>query len=131
MHAVIRTGGKQYRVAEGDILRVEKLNADAGSSLDLDEVLMITDGDTVNIGTPLISGGKVTVEVQDQGRTDKIDVVKFKRRKKYRRLQGHRQSYTELKVTGISGGSAKPKKAAKAPAAEKADEPAAQDKEND
>lgn len=124
MHAVIRTGGKQYRVAEGDILRVEKLDAEAGSSIDLDEVLLISDGEAVSIGTPLVSGGKVTAEVQAQGRTDKIDVVKFKRRKKYRRLQGHRQSYTELKVTGIAGGGAKPKKAkAEKPAAE-ADAPA-------
>lgn len=124
MHAVIRTGGKQYRVAEGDTLRVEKLDVEAGNSIDLEEVLLISDGETVNIGSPLISGGKVTAEVQNQGRTDKIDVVKFKRRKKYRRLQGHRQDYTELKITGIAGGdAAKPKKkAAKAekPAAEEA-----------
>lgn len=123
MHAVIRTGGKQYRVAEGDTLRVEKLDVEAGNSIDLEEVLLISDGETVNIGSPLISGGKVTAEVQNQGRTDKIDVVKFKRRKKYRRLQGHRQDYTELKITGIAGGDAKPKKkAAKAekPAAEEA-----------
>lgn len=117
MHAVIRTGGKQYRVAEGDILRVEKLDGEAGSSIDLDEVLLISDGETVNVGSPLISGGKVTAEVQNQGRSDKIDVVKFKRRKKYRRLHGHRQDYTELKITGISGGKAK--KAAKAAKAEK------------
>ena len=131
MHAVIRTGGKQYRVAEGETLRVEKLDVEAGSSIDLDEVLLISDGETVNIGTPLISGGKVTAEVQAQGRTDKIDVVKFKRRKKYRRLQGHRQSFTELKITGIAGGSAKPKKAAKAkaPAAAEAEPAQVQDNE--
>ncbi len=123
MHAVIRTGGKQYRIAEGDTLRVEKLDVEAGNSIDLEEVLLISDGEIVNIGSPLISGGKVTAEVQSQGRTDKIDVVKFKRRKKYRRLQGHRQGFTELKITGIAGGDAKkPKKAAKAdaPAAEEA-----------
>lgn len=104
MHAVIRTGGKQYRVAEGDLLRVEKLDAEAGNKIELDEVLLISDGDNVQVGTPLVEGGKVTAEVQEQGRGDKVDVIKFNRRKKYRRKYGHRQDYTALKITGISGG---------------------------
>lgn len=113
MHAVIRTGGKQYRVAEGDVLRVEKLEAESGSKIELDEVLMVADGDKVEVGSPLVAGGKVTAEVQGHGRGDKINVIKFKRRKKYRRKYGHRQDYTELKVTGISaGGKGGAKKAA-------------------
>lgn len=131
MHAVIRTGGKQYRVAEGDVLRVEKLDAEAGSTIDLDEVLLISDGETVNIGAPLVAGGKVTAEVQAQGRTDKIDVVKFKRRKKYRRLAGHRQDFTELKVTAIAGGKGKAKPAAKSKAEAKPAPEAAPVKDDD
>lgn len=116
MHAVIRTGGKQYRVAEGDVLRVEKLDAASGSKIELEEVLMVADGDDVRIGSPLLEGGKVTAEVCAHGRGDKIDVIKFKRRKKYRRKYGHRQDYTELRVTGIeagAGGGADRKAAAK------------------
>ncbi len=104
MHAVIQTGGKQYRVSEGDSLRVEKLDAEAGSSLEISEVLLVSDGDTVKIGTPYLDGGKVTAEVTEHGRGDKVEIIKFKRRKKYRRTQGHRQDYTELKITGISAG---------------------------
>lgn len=104
MHAVIRTGGKQYRVAEGDVLRVEKLDAETGNNVELDEVLMISDGDNTQIGTPLVEGGKVIAEVKEQARGDKVDVIKFNRRKKYRRKYGHRQDYTALKITGISGG---------------------------
>lgn len=103
MHAVIRTGGKQYRVAEGDVVRVEKLDVEAGSVVELDEVLLISDGDNVEIGAPLLDGKVVAAEVQEQGRADKIDVIKFKRRKKYRRHYGHRQSYTQLKITSIPG----------------------------
>jgi len=112
MHAVIETGGKQYRVAEGDVLRVEKLAAEAGSKIDFDRVLLVSDGEKVSVGTPYVKGGKVTAEVTEQGRGEKIDVIKFKRRKKYRRKQGHRQDYTELKVTKIGAGAKK--KAAKA-----------------
>lgn len=124
MHAVIRTGGKQYRVAEGDILRVEKLDAEAGNQVELDEVLLVADGDDVAIGTPLVDGGKVTTQVRGHGRGEKIDVIKFKRRKKYRRKQGHRQDYTELEVTGISKGGAK--KAAPKKAQVKTEEPEAE-----
>lgn len=103
MHAVIRTGGKQYRVAEGDIVRVEKLDVEEGSTIELDEVLLVSDGENVAIGEPLLQGKAVSAEVQAQARGEKIDVIKFKRRKKYRRHQGHRQSYTELKITSIPG----------------------------
>lgn len=105
MHAVIRTGGKQYRVAEGDVLRVEKLDSEPGSTVELGEVLMFSNGESSQIGTPLIEGGSVSAEVTTHGRDKKIDVVKFKRRKKYRRLKGHRQHFTELKITGFSGAS--------------------------
>ncbi|MAA75180.1 MAG: 50S ribosomal protein L21 [Salinisphaeraceae bacterium] len=105
MHAVIRTGGKQYRVAEGDVLRVEKLDSEPGSSVELGEVLMFSNGDSSQIGTPLVEGGAVTAEITRHGRADKIDVVKFKRRKKYRRLKGHRQHFTEVKITGFTGAS--------------------------
>jgi len=103
MHAVIRTGGKQYRVAEGDVLRVEKLDAEAGSTIDLADVLLISDGDNVQVGTPLLEGKSVSAEVQTHARADKIEVIKFKRRKKYRRTYGHRQHYTQLKITSIPG----------------------------
>lgn len=103
MYAVIETGGKQYRVAEGDKLRVEKLDAEAGTSVDLDRVLMIADGGTVEVGKPLIEGGKVTAQVAGHGRGDKVKIIKFRRRKHHMKRQGHRQWFTELKITGISG----------------------------
>lgn len=104
MHAVIQTGGKQYRVAKGDVLRVEKLDAEAGSKVEIKEVLLVSDGETVKVGTPFVSGSKVTAEVTEHGRGEKIEIIKFKRRKKYRRKQGHRQDYTELKITGLTAG---------------------------
>lgn len=103
MHAVIRTGGKQYRVAEGDVVRVEKLDAEQGSTIELSDVLLISDGDNVQIGTPVLEGRVVSAEVQAHARADKISVIKFKRRKKYRRSHGHRQHYTQLKITSIPG----------------------------
>ncbi len=103
MHAVFRTGGKQYRVAQGDVVRVEKLDAEAGSTIELGEVLLISDGEDVHIGTPLLDGKAISAEVQAHARADKIDVIKFKRRKKYRRQYGHRQHYTQLKITSIPG----------------------------
>lgn len=102
MYAVIKTGGKQYRVAQGDILRVEKLTADVGANVNFERVLMVTDGDNVSIGTPFLAGGKVSATIKSQGRGDKIKIVKFRRRKHYRRQMGHRQSYTEVEITGIS-----------------------------
>ena len=104
MYAVIRTGGKQYRVSEGDTLRVEKLAADTGDSIDFTEVLALGDGDDLTVGTPLVAGGKVSATVQAHGRADKIKVVKFKRRKNYLRQNGHRQAYTEVKITKIAAG---------------------------
>lgn len=103
MYAVIATGGKQYRVTEGQTLKVEKLTADVGASLDIDKVLMVANGDDVKIGKPYIDGGKVTVTVKSHGRGEKIRIIKFRRRKHSRKTQGHRQSYTELEITGIAG----------------------------
>ena len=102
MYAVIMTGGKQYRVSQGDKLRVEKLDVAEGESVDLDQVLMVVDGDDVKIGSPVLDGGKVTAEVKTHGRGDKIDIIKFRRRKHHMKRQGHRQAYTELEITGIS-----------------------------
>ena len=101
MYAVIRTGGKQYRVNEGGRLRVEKLAGDIGDKLEFGEVLMLG-GDKLNIGKPFVSGAKVTAEIVAQGRDRKIIIFKIRRRKRYRRHGGHRQPYTELKITGIS-----------------------------
>jgi len=102
MYAVIQTGGKQYRVSEGDVLRVEKIKAEEGDSVDLDKVLMVGEGESVNVGTPYIEGGKVTATIKAQGRGKKIKIIKFKRRKHHMKRQGHRQSYTVLEITGIS-----------------------------
>jgi large subunit ribosomal protein L21 len=104
MYAVIQTGGKQYRVAEGDTLKVEKLVADAGASVELDRVLMVADGDDVRIGRPFIEGGTVTAMVQGHGRAKKVTIIKFRRRKHHMKRQGHRQWFTELKITGINPG---------------------------
>jgi len=104
MYAVIKTGGKQYRVSEGDILRVEKLDAEAGSSVEFDQVLLVSDGDDVKIGAPVVDGGKVSAQVTDAGKGEKVRIVKMRRRKHYRRIHGHRQPFTEVKITGISAG---------------------------
>lgn len=101
MYAVIKTGGKQYRVAEGDRLRVEKLEGAVGDTVDFAEVLMLG-GERIAIGTPLVSGAKVSAEIVGQGLGKKIIVFKMRRRKRYRRKNGHRQPFTELKVKGIS-----------------------------
>ena len=101
MYAVIKTGGKQYRVAEGDKSRVEKLPGDVGSEVTFDEVLMVG-GDKVSVGAPLVSGASVKAKIVAQDRAKKIIVFKYKRRKGYRRKYGHRQPYTELQITGVS-----------------------------
>ena len=127
MYAVIKTGGKQYKVAEGEYLRVEKLEAEAGDSVVLSEVLMLVDGDNVTIGAPMVDGASVTATVREQGRGEKVKIIKFRRRKHYRRQAGHRQSYTEIMIDSISATGAKkaaPKKAA-APAAKPAAKKAA------
>ena len=104
MYAVISTGGKQYRVSEGQVLRIEKLEADAGANVEFDKVLLVGSGDQVKIGAPFLSGGKVTATVQSHGKGDKKVIVKFRRRKHYLRQGTHRQPFTEVKVTGIVGG---------------------------
>lgn len=103
MYAVIKTGGKQYRVEEGQTLRVEKLDAKAGDSIDFSDVLMVADGDDVKIGAPLIEGAKVKASVIEQGRAKKIEIIKFKRRKHHMKRQGHRQYYTAVKIDSIAG----------------------------
>ncbi len=102
MYAVIKTGGKQYRVSEGETLRVEKLNAEEGGSVEFDQVMMVADGDDVKVGTPLVEGGKVSATVTAHGRGKKVKIIKFRRRKHHRKQMGHRQSYTEIQITGIS-----------------------------
>lgn len=103
MYAVIETGGKQYRVAVGDVLRVETLGADAGASVTLERVLMVADGEDIRLGGPLLTGASVTATVKAHGRSDKIRIFKMRRRKHYRKHGGHRQDYTEIEITGIAG----------------------------
>ena len=102
MYAVIKSGGKQHRVVAGERLKVELLNVEPGQTVTFDDVLMVVNGDSIQIGTPIVAGAKVTAEVLDHGRHDKIRIVNFSRRKHYRRQAGHRQYYTEVKITGIS-----------------------------
>ena len=102
MYAVIKTGGKQYRIQVGEKLKVEQQQAENGSELVIDQVLMVADGDKVSVGTPLVSGAKVSATVLGQGRHDKIRIFKMRRRKHYQKHQGHRQNYTEIQITGIS-----------------------------
>jgi large subunit ribosomal protein L21 len=103
MYAVIKTGGKQYRVAPGQVLHVEKINAAEGDAVQLDEVLMIADGDDIRVGAPNIEGGRVEARVRSQGRRRKVEIMKFRRRKHHQKQMGHRQAYTELEITGIHG----------------------------
>ena len=103
MYAVFKTGGKQYRATEGDRLRVERLDAAVGDSVEVDQVLRVGAGADVKVGAPLVSGGKVQGKVVAQGRGDKITIIKFRRRKHYKRTQGHRQLFTEVEITSISG----------------------------
>jgi len=104
MYAVIKTGGKQYRVSEGSTVKVEKIDAAEGASVELDKVLMIANGDDITLGKPYVEGGKVTATVKAHGRGPKVHIVKFRRRKQHMKRQGHRQSFTELEVTGINAG---------------------------
>lgn len=101
MYAVIESGGKQHRVKEGEILQLEKLEAATGEEVEFDKVLMVGEGESVKIGTPYVEGGKVTAEVLKQGRGKKIHIIKFNRRKHFRKQQGHRQWFTEVKIVGI------------------------------
>ncbi len=127
MYAVFRTGGKQYRAAKGDVLRLEKIEADEGATVRFDEVLLIGEGADLKVGDPFLDGSSVSGKVLSQGKTKKVNVVKFKRRQNYLRQGSHRQFYTEVEITGISGSGAK-KAAPKKEAAVKedaADKPAA------
>ena len=123
MYAVFRSGGKQYRAAKGDVLRVEKLDAEEGATVKFDEVLLVGDGSDIKVGHPILSGSTVSGKVVRQGKSRKVPVVKFKRRQNYLRQGSHRQFFTEVEITGISGGSAK--KAAPKKDADAGDKPAA------
>lgn len=102
MYAVIRTGGKQYRVAEGDVIEIEKLEIDEGSDVDFENVLMVGAGEDVKIGAPYVDGCKVTGTVKEQKRGKKVEIIKFKRRKHHQKRTGHRQYLTKVEITGIS-----------------------------
>ncbi|WP_297799475.1 50S ribosomal protein L21 [Arenimonas sp. GDDSR-1] len=102
MYAIIVTGGKQYRVMKDEVLRVEKLDAEAGANVEINEVLLVGNGDSVTVGTPTVAGAKVTATVKSHGRLDKIRIVKFRRRKHHRKQMGHRQHFTEIQITGIT-----------------------------
>jgi large subunit ribosomal protein L21 len=102
MYAVIKTGGKQYRVASGDKFKVEKLEADVGTEITFADVLMVADGDNIKVGTPMLSGAAVKATVVSHGRGDKVRIFKMRRRKHYRKTQGHRQHYTEVQISSIS-----------------------------
>lgn len=103
MYAVIVSGGKQHRVKEGETLKLEKLEVETGGSFEFDRVLMVVNGDDVKVGAPVVDGAKVTAEVVSHGRHDKINIIKFRRRKHSMKRQGHRQWFTEVKITGIQG----------------------------
>jgi large subunit ribosomal protein L21 len=103
VYAVFRTGGKQYRARQGERVRIERLEAAVGDAVAFDQVLLVGEGAQVKVGAPLVKGGKVEAKVVSQGREDKIVIIKFRRRKHYRRTQGHRQPFTEVEITGISG----------------------------
>ncbi|CRI65688.1 50S ribosomal subunit protein L21 [Thiocapsa sp. KS1] len=104
MYAVIQAGGKQYRVSEGDTVKVEKMVADEGATVDFEQVLLVADGDDVKVGKPYVEGVKVSATVEGHGRAKKVMIVKFRRRKHHLKRQGHRQWYTALKITAISAG---------------------------
>lgn len=101
MYAVIQTGGKQYKVEQGDTLRVERLGAAEGEQIELDDVRLIADGDDIKVGTPRVDGSKVEARVRSHGRGKKIEIVKFRRRKHHQKRNGHRQDFTEIEITGI------------------------------
>jgi len=120
MYAVFRTGGKQYRAATGDVLRLEKIEADEGATIEFDEVLLVGEGADVKVGSPLLEGGSVSAKVLKQGKSRKVSVVKFRRRQNYLKQGSHRQQYTEVEITAIAGeGGSKPA-AKEAPAKKKA-----------
>ena len=124
MYAVFRAGGKQYRASKGEVLRVEKLDAEEGANVEFDEVLLVGEGKDIKVGSPLLAGTSVSAKVIRQGKSKKVSVVKFRRRQNYLRQHTHRQFFTEVEITDISGG--KPSKA-KAKEAPKADEKPAEE----
>lgn len=101
MYAVIKTGGKQYRVKEGDVIKLETLPEEVGSEVSFSEVLMLADGDKVTCGTPLVAKAQVKAEVIEHGRHKKVKIIKFRRRKHHMKQMGHRQNYTQVKITAI------------------------------
>ena len=103
MYAVIKTGGKQYRVAAGEKIKVEQIPAEVGTQITLDQVLMVGEGESVKIGAPLVAGASVSATVLSQGRHEKVRIFKMRRRKHYQKHQGHRQNYTELQINAIAG----------------------------
>ncbi|MBA4093405.1 MAG: 50S ribosomal protein L21 [Candidatus Accumulibacter sp.] len=102
MYAVIKTGGKQYRVVAGEKLKIEQIPAEVGAEITLDQILMVGEGESVKIGAPLVTGASVKATVLSQGRHDKITIFKMRRRKHYQKHQGHRQNYTEIRIDGIA-----------------------------
>ncbi len=102
MYAVIVSGGKQHRVVEGEVLKLEKIEVETGGAVEFDRVLLVANGDDIKIGAPNVEGAKVTAEVVGHGRHDKVKILKFKRRKHHMKQMGHRQWYTEVKITGIN-----------------------------
>ena len=102
MYAVVKTGGKQYRVSAGEKLRIEQIPAEVGAEIVLNEVLLVANGDDLKMGSPVVSGAAVTAKVVSHGRGDKVRIFKMRRRKHYRKSQGHRQNYTEIEIVGIS-----------------------------
>ncbi len=102
MYAVIKTGGKQYRVAPGEKIKIEQIPADVGSQITLDQVLMVAEGESVKVGNPLLAGAKVMATVMSHGRGEKVRIFKLRRRKHYQKTQGHRQNYTEIRVDAIA-----------------------------
>jgi large subunit ribosomal protein L21 len=103
MYAVIKTGGRQYRVMQGETLRVEKLPGDVGAKVEFDQVLLVGSGEDVTLGAPLVAGALVAATIKSHGRGDKVRIIKFRRRKHHQKQMGHRQHYTEVEITGISG----------------------------
>ncbi|SDJ59797.1 MULTISPECIES: 50S ribosomal protein L21 [Ferrimonas] len=102
MYAVFQSGGKQHRVSEGQTLRLEKLDVETGSTIEFDKVLLVANGEDVKVGVPYVDGSKIVAEVVTHGRGDKVKIVKFRRRKHHRKQMGHRQWFTEVKITGIN-----------------------------
>jgi len=131
MYAVIETGGKQYRVQEGDVITIEKLNVSAGDDITFDKVLLLNDGQTVQVGTPIVEAAKVFGSVVENGKGEKVIIFKYKAKKDYRKKQGHRQPYTMVKIESLSAdGKPAPKKVVEKPAAEavEAEKPAEEKK---